>query len=335
MMITGVKFNELDENVILTSSMDGRMSVVDKREDVCVQLTEMTEQVVSEQFVCPLWDHNNEYLFLAGSTTGTVTIFDIRYLRRPANTLYAIQGMNLEMGQKSSIIGLYNYQSSKESTRYYGSGSPKMVCVNQKGIDLLFEDSENFYSRQNVYSTDVNFIANSAFDSVTKSVLVVTHFPKLAETERHGSYRYQLQQLPSWDHTMSQSVPRHNWYSRNLFSYARQKMCYPAGECQYKLTQYTRSNKVALMQHPLGHSLGPSMLIAAVQHDSPLTIDYYRPDKTILPVFANGELNEYKYNSVKSFSDTKSFSDNYRCGLLLLTRNHWQLCTLHGKSDYF
>jgi hypothetical protein len=329
MLITGVKYNECQENIILTTSMDGTMSVIDKREEVSVQLTEMTEQVASEQFVCPLWDHNNEHLFLAGSTTGTITIFDLRYLKMPANTLYAIQGMNFEMDQKSSIIGLYNYQSSQESRKYYGSGSPKMVCVTQKGIDLLFEDSQNFYSRHNVYSTDVNFIANSAFDTVTKSVLVVTHFPKMPDTECHGSYRYQLQQLPSWDQTLSQSVPLHNWYSRNLFSYARQKMSYPVGECQYKLKQYTRCNKVALMQHPLCHSLGPSMLLAAVQNQSPLTIDYYRPNGTMLPIFVNGELNQYD-----DCISVNSFSEKYKSAILLLGNNKWQLCQLHEKSDY-
>jgi hypothetical protein len=329
MIITGIKFNESEENMILTTSMDGTMSVVDKREDESVQLAELTEQVASEQFVCPLWDHSNEHLFLAGSTTGTVTIFDLRYLKKPANVLFAIQGMNFEMGEKSSIIGLYNYHSSKQSKRYYGSGSPKMVCVTQKGIDLLFEDSENFYTRHNVYSTDVNFIANSAFDPVTKSVLVVTHFPKMPDTEHHASYRYQLQQLPSWDHTMAQSVPRHNWYSRNLFSYARKKISYPFGESQYELKQYTRCNKVTLMQHPLGLPFGNSLLLAAVQNDSPVTIDYYRPNGNILPVFVNGELDQHDdCNSINSFSD------NHKSGILLMGNTNWQLHALHSNSNY-
>jgi hypothetical protein len=316
MMITGVKFNEGDDNLILTSSLDGTVALLDQRVSTDVLLT---ERMASEQFVRPLWSHKNEHHFLAASTTGTIAIFDKRFCNDP---VISIEGLNFEMVEKSSIVGLYNYQSLGESDKFKGfNSSPEIVSVSQMGIDLLFEDSETFYTRHNVYTVDANYVLNSAFDNATKTVLTTTLFSKI----NNESYRHQLMQIPAWNYTMAQSVPRHQWFVRNVFNYTTSKKAFPDGERWFSRNEYTGLNKVTIMHHPLSVD-DPTILIGTCHPTSEVTIDCFR-NGSIYPLFM-----EDKFAELNNCQSINSFSESGRTVVSVLKKQGWGLHYLGVKD---
>jgi WD40 repeat protein len=322
MMITGIKFNEGDENLILTTSMDGTVALLDRRVPENVLLT---KRMVSEQFVRPLWSHKNENHFLAGSTTGTIAIFDKRFC---SDSVISIQGLNFEMNEKSSIVGLYNYQSLGETEKFKGFNlSPEIVSVSQMGIDLLFEDSKSFYARRNVYTVDANYVANSAFDNATKTILTTTMFGKLnnPKEKENESYRHQLMQIPAWNYTMTKSVPRHQWFVRNLFNYTTSKMAAPYGERWFSRNEYPGLNKVTILHHPKSDD-DPTILIGTCETTSEFTIDCFR-NGSIYPLFMTDV-----FSKLKDCHSVTSFSESETSVLLVLKKQGFGLHYLRGIS---
>jgi hypothetical protein len=325
MMITGIKQNESNRYLILTSSMDGTVALLDNRVAKNVMLT---EKIPSEQFVCPLWDWNNEHVFLTGSTTGTVVTFDKRFCK---SEITSIDNLHLKNGEKSSIVGLYNYQDFKETREFAGfNSSPKIVAVTQTGIDLLFEDNEKMYTRHNVFAEKMNYVSNSAFDNATKTILAVTQFPKMSnslQNGQNGTYRYQFMQLPAWNYTFAKSVPLHQWYVRNLFNYSREKSEPPIGEKVYAVREYTGLNKVTMFHHPASQE-NPTVLIACCQPGLPMTIDCYQ-NGSILPICPN-QICLYE-NFRKNLSITSCAENGSSSCLMLLRKNEWRLFCVSEK----
>jgi hypothetical protein len=319
MTITGIKQHETNPYLILTSSMDGTVAVLDNRLDDNVMLT---ERIPSEQFVRPLWDLNNEHLFLAGSTTGTLVTFDQRYCSGP---IISIDNMHLQMAEKSSIVGLYNYQDSKESLKFTGfNSSPEIVAVTQTGIDLLFKDNEKVYTRQNVFTEKMNYVSNSAFHNGSKTILAITQFSKIPGSLQNGNseaYRYQFMQLPAWNYTLAKSVPLHQWYVRNIFNFSREKLTPPVGEKQYALKEYTGLNKVTMLDHPDSEE-NPTVLIATCHPGLPLTVDCYR-EGAICPLRVE-QLSLYEHFRANRSVTSCAFRDGESC-IMLLRKNDWSL----------